>query len=73
MFTFSDSSWNDVIDIGHSTGSYLIYYMEGIIDHSSNMPDPIAIVLQLENQQSYQLQLAQRLLAKVYGEFIQPF
>ena len=43
MFKFSDSSWNDDNDDGCSTGSSLIYYMEGIVDHSSNTPDTIAL------------------------------
>ena len=43
FITFSDSSWNDDVDTGRSTGSYLISYMGGIVDHSSNMPDPVAL------------------------------
>ena len=43
FFTFSDSSWNDDIDTRQSTGCYLISYMGGIVDHSSNMPDPVAM------------------------------
>jgi hypothetical protein len=43
LFTFSDSSWNDDIDTGRSTGAFLVYYMGGIVDHSSNLPDPIAL------------------------------
>ena len=43
MFVFCDSSWNDDVDTGRSTGCYLIYYMGGVVDHSSNMPDPIAL------------------------------
>jgi hypothetical protein len=37
---FSDSSWNDNVDTGWSTGCFIITYMGGIVDHSSNMPDP---------------------------------
>jgi hypothetical protein len=37
---FWDSSWNDDVDHGRSTGCYLITYMGGIVDHSSNLPDP---------------------------------
>ena len=43
FFTFSDSSWNDDVDTGRSTGCYLIVYMGGVVDHSSNMPDPVAL------------------------------
>jgi transposase InsO family protein len=43
FFTFSDSSWNDDVDTGRSTGCYLIVYMGGIVDHSSNMPSPVAL------------------------------
>eukprot|EP00590_Aulacoseira_subarctica_P011990 CAMPEP_0172438678 /NCGR_PEP_ID=MMETSP1064-20121228/72925_1 /TAXON_ID=202472 /ORGANISM="Aulacoseira subarctica , Strain CCAP 1002/5" /LENGTH=108 /DNA_ID=CAMNT_0013187245 /DNA_START=574 /DNA_END=900 /DNA_ORIENTATION=+ len=43
FFTFSDSSWNDDVDTGRSTGCYLISYMRGIVDHSSNMPDHVAM------------------------------
>jgi hypothetical protein len=43
FLTFSDSSWNDDVDTGRSTGSFLISYMGGIVDHSSNMPDPVAL------------------------------
>jgi hypothetical protein len=39
----SDLSWNDDVDTGRSTGCFLIFYMGGIVDHSSNMPDPIAM------------------------------
>jgi hypothetical protein len=43
FFTMCDSSWNDDVDHGHSTGCFLIFYMGGIIDHSSNLPNPIAL------------------------------
>jgi hypothetical protein len=43
FFGFTDSSWNDDPDNGRSTGCYIITYMGGIIDHSSNMPDPVAL------------------------------
>jgi len=38
-----DSSWNDDVDTGRSTGCFRIFCMGGIVDHSSNMPDPIAM------------------------------
>jgi hypothetical protein len=43
MFASSDSSWNDDVDHGQSTGCFLIFYMGGIVDNSSNMPDPVAL------------------------------
>jgi hypothetical protein len=43
FFSFSDSSWNDDIDHGHSTGCYIITYMGGVVDHTSNLPDPVAL------------------------------
>jgi hypothetical protein len=43
FFGFSDSSWNDVQDTGRSTGCFIITYMGGIVNHSSNMPDPVAL------------------------------
>ena len=43
FYTLSDSSWNDDVDHGRSTGSYQSYYMGGVVDHSSNLPDPIAL------------------------------
>jgi len=39
----SDSSWNDDVDTGRSTGCFLIFYMGGLVNHSSNMPEPIAL------------------------------
>ena len=44
MFTFSDSSWDDDHDTSRSTGGFLIFYQGGIVDHSSNMPDPVAMI-----------------------------
>jgi hypothetical protein len=43
LFGFTDSSWNDDQDSGRSTGCFIIIYMGGIVDHSSNMPDPVAL------------------------------
>ena len=43
MFTFCDSSWDDDHDTSRSTGGFLIFYQGGVVDHSSNMPDPIAM------------------------------
>jgi hypothetical protein len=43
FYGFSDSSWNDEVDHGRSTGCYLMFYMGGVVDHSSNLPDPVAL------------------------------
>jgi hypothetical protein len=43
FFGFSDSLWNNDADSGRSTGCFIITYMGGIVDHSSNMPDPVAL------------------------------
>ena len=43
FYGFSDSSWNDDVDNGRSTGSFLVLYMGGVVDHSSNLPDPVAL------------------------------
>jgi len=45
FFGFSDSSWNDDADTGRSTGCFILTYMGGIVDHSSNMPNPVALSL----------------------------
>jgi hypothetical protein len=43
LFSFSDSSWDDDVDHGRSTGCYIITYMGGVVDHSSNLPNPVAL------------------------------
>jgi hypothetical protein len=43
FFGFSDSSWNDDVDSGRSTGCFILTYMGGVVDHSSNLPDPVAL------------------------------
>ena len=43
LVCMSDSSWKDDVDTGRSTGCFLIFYMGGLVDHSSNMPEPIAL------------------------------
>jgi hypothetical protein len=45
FYAFSDSSWNDDMETGRSTGGYMIWYRGGIVDHSSNLPDPMALSL----------------------------
>ncbi len=43
LYTFTDSSWNGDIDTGRSLGCFVIFYMGGVVEHSSNMPDPVAL------------------------------
>ena len=43
LVTFCDSSWQDDVDTSRSTGCYVITYREGIVDQSSNLPEPIAM------------------------------
>jgi hypothetical protein len=43
FFSFSDSSWDDDVDHGRSTGCYIITCMGGVVDHSSNLPNPVAL------------------------------
>ena len=42
LMDFSDSSWQDFPDTGRSTGSYIIYYQGGTIDHGTHVPGPVA-------------------------------
>ena len=37
---FSDSSWQYCPDTGRSTGSYIIFYQGGPIDHGTHVPGP---------------------------------
>ena len=39
---FYDSSWQDFPDTGRSTGSYIIFYQGGKIDHGTHVPGPVA-------------------------------
>ena len=42
--TFSDSSWNDCVDTGRSTGGNNITIMQGgPVDHSRHLPIPVAM------------------------------
>jgi hypothetical protein len=43
FFFFSDASWDDNVDQGKSAGCYIISYMGGVVDHSSNLPNPVAL------------------------------
>ena len=38
---FSDSSWQDCPDTGRSTGSYIILYQGGPIEHVTHVPGPV--------------------------------
>ena len=42
LVVFYDSSWQDGPDTDRSTGSYIIFYQGGQIDHSINVPGPVA-------------------------------
>ena len=39
---FSDSIWKDCPDTGRSTGSYIIFYQGGPIDHGTHVPGSVA-------------------------------
>ena len=39
---FSDSSWQDCTETGRSTGSYIIFYQGGPIDHGTHVPGLVA-------------------------------
>jgi hypothetical protein len=38
-----DSSWNDDVDTGRSSGCIMIIYMRGVVEYSNNNPDPVAL------------------------------
>ena len=42
LMVFSVSSWQDFPETGRSTGSYIIYYQGGPIDHGTHVPGPVA-------------------------------
>ena len=42
LITSSDSSWQDCPDNGRSTGSYIIFYQGGPIDHGTHVPGTVA-------------------------------
>ena len=42
LMAFSDSSWQDCPDTGRSTGSYIMYYQGGPIDHGTHVPGPVS-------------------------------
>ena len=41
--TFSDSSWNDCVDTGRSTGGYISLLQGGAVDYGSHLPVPVAM------------------------------
>ena len=43
LLAFTDASWQDCIDTGHSTGSYKIYLQGAVVDAASFLPVPIAM------------------------------
>ena len=43
VLTFTDSSWNDCIDTGRSTGGNCSIMQGGPVDHSSHLPIPVAM------------------------------
>jgi hypothetical protein len=43
LFTFFDSTWQNDWDNGRCTGGYQFYYMGGVFDHLSNIPDQVAL------------------------------
>jgi hypothetical protein len=43
FYSFSDSTWNNDQDSGWRLGCFITTYMGGIVDHSSNLPDPVAL------------------------------
>ena len=42
LMVFYDSSWQDFPDTGRSTGSYIIFYQGGTIDHGTHIPGPVS-------------------------------
>ena len=42
LMYFSDSIWQDCIDTGISTWSYIIFYQVGPIDHGTHVPGPVS-------------------------------
>ena len=43
VITFTDSSWNDCIDTGRSTGANLTMIQGGAVDYGSHLPVPVAM------------------------------
>ena len=43
LMGFYDSIWQDCLDIGRGTGSYIIFYQVGTIDYVTHVPVPFSI------------------------------
>ena len=41
LMAFSYSSWQDCPDTGRSTGTYIIFYQGGPINHGTHLPVPV--------------------------------
>ena len=41
LMAFYDSSWQDCLYTGRSTGEYIIFYQGGPIDHGTHVPGPV--------------------------------
>jgi hypothetical protein len=39
----TDSSWNDDTYTGRSLGCFMVIYLGDVVEHSSNMPDPVIL------------------------------
>jgi hypothetical protein len=44
VFTLCDSCWDDDHDTSRRTGGFLIFHQGGLVDHSSNMSKPVAMI-----------------------------
>ena len=43
IITFSDSSWNDCIDTGRSTGEHITFVQGGAVNYGCYLPVPVAM------------------------------
>ena len=43
IITFTDSSWNDCVDTGRSTGGYIQMFQAGAVDYGSHLPVLVAM------------------------------
>jgi hypothetical protein len=62
VFTLSDSIWYDDHATSRSTGGCLVFYQGGLVDHSSNMSEPVAMVVTLN------MNMALNYIEEVQGE-----
>ena len=44
VITFCNSSWNDCVDTGRSTGGHITFIQGGSIDYGSHLPVPVAML-----------------------------